>query len=509
VPSLQALPQAPDLAVVVTPARTVPALVADAGARGVPNLLVLSAGFAEVGPDGQKLQDEMLSAARQHGIRLIGPNSLGSCAPRSGLNATFARTSARPGSVALVSQSGAVVAALLDTAWAAGFGFSSVVTTGDGSDVQFAELLDFLAMDPETRSIALYVEACSDRAGSCPRFERPASMKPVVVLKAGRHTIGSNAALSHTGALAGNDRAWDTALRRCGAIRIREYDQLLVASETLAGGRMPQGSRLAILTNGGGPGVLAADAVADQGAVLAELSDAGALRSTRCCPRPGRMPTRSTSVGRRGSVAFGARLRNRCVGPRQRRCAGRVLSDGAGRRSGRGAGLAWSDRRHPQAGRSGVARRRGCRRGTRGVQGGGHRIAGQSRAWGGKRSRSWPSTCATASSDCSCRPRSIRRRPVPRALDIGRSRQIVDAVRSSGRNVLNEDEAKAMLAACGIEVAQGRLATSAAQARELAEQIGFPRRVEGARRRRHAQERSGRRAAVAEERRRGRARLAS
>jgi acetyltransferase len=473
VPSLAALKEVPDLAVVVTPARTVPALVAEAGARGVPNMLVLSAGFAEIGPEGQKLQDEMLRAARRHGVRLIGPNCLGLMRPSIGLNATFARTSARPGSVALVSQSGAVALALLDYAWAAGFGFSSVVTTGDGSDVEFAEVLDFLAMDAETRSIALYVEGVHNPRLFLSAVRAAASVKPVIVLKAGRHTIGSNAALSHTGAMAGNDRVWESALRRVGAIRIREYDQLFVASEALAAGRMPKGSRLAIVTNGGGPGVLAADAVADKGAVLAGLSAEGRAALDALLP-----PTWS-----HGNPVD-------------------VIGDADPQRLARAFEIVALDPDN-----DGVlvlfcptvrASAQDAARALIGPITGTHKpvipawLGGEDAAKGravfkdaGLAVQVSPEHGVEAFTFLAqhVRNRELRLQlpppvdPAPagsRPLDIAAARQIVEAVRASGRNVLGEDEAKSMLAACGIEVAQGRLATSAAQARELAEQIGFP-----------------------------------
>jgi len=262
------LPAVPDLAVVVTPAAAVPGVVEQAGACGVAGVLVLSAGFAESGPAGAQLQGRAIAAARAAGVRLIGPNCLGLMRPSIGLNATFARTAARPGNIGLVSQSGAIAAALLDYAWSAGFGFSSVVTTGDGADVEFADVVDFLALDPETRSIILYVEGVHRPRQFLSSLRAAASIKPVIVLKAGRHAAGSKAAFSHTGALAGNDAVFDTALRRTGAIRIQRYPQLFSASEALLSGRLPRGSRLAVLTNGGGPGVLAADA----GLSLAALS---------------------------------------------------------------------------------------------------------------------------------------------------------------------------------------------------------------------------------------------
>jgi len=473
VPSLQALPHAPDLAIVVTPARTVPALVADAGARGVPNMLVLSAGFAEIGPEGQKLQDELLAAARRHGVRLIGPNCLGILRPSIGLNATFARTSARPGSVALVSQSGAVACALLDYAWAAGFGFSSVVTTGDGSDVEFAELLDFLAMDSETRSIALYVEGVHNPRLFLSAVRAAAGVKPVVVLKAGRHTVGSKAALSHTGAMAGNDRVWETALRRSGAIRIREYDQLFVASETLAGGRMPKGSRLAILTNGGGPGVLAADAVADQGVVLAKLSDTARSALDAVLPPtwshgnpvdvigdadPQRLARAfevlAADSGNDGVLVLFCPTVRACAQEAARALLAPVAA------TPKPVVLAWLGQEDAAKGRA-VFKEAG--------------LASQTSPENGVEAFSF-----LAQHVCNRELRLQLPPPVDPAppgskpLDIAAARQIVEAVRKSGRNVLGEDEAKSVLAACGIEVAQGQLATSSAQARELAEKIGFP-----------------------------------
>ncbi|MFN7780787.1 MAG: GNAT family N-acetyltransferase [Betaproteobacteria bacterium] len=273
-PSLAQLPAAPDLAVVVTPAHTVPDLVDEAGDRGIRSLLVLSAGFAEMGAEGKRLQELALARARARGIRLLGPNCLGIMRPEIGLNATFARTPARPGSVALVSQSGAVVAALLDYAWTAGFGFSSVISTGGGSDVEFSEILDFLSLDSATRSIVLYIEGVHDARAFTSSVRAAASVKPVVVLKVGRHITGQRAAMSHTGALVGDDAVFDVAFRRMGAIRVDEYTQMYAAAEALATGRLPRpnpANRLAILTNGGGPGVLAADATTDAEVVLAKL----------------------------------------------------------------------------------------------------------------------------------------------------------------------------------------------------------------------------------------------
>jgi acetyltransferase len=274
-PSLQSLPAVPDLVVIVTPARTVPRLIDDAGARGVRAVLVLSTGFAESGDEGRRLQDLALTRARALGIRLLGPNCLGIMRPEIALNASLARTAARPGTVALVSQSGAVVAALLDYAWSAGFGFSSVISTGAGPDIEFSEILDYLALDAATRSIVLYVEGVHDARAFMSSIRAAASVKPVVVLKVGRHMTGRKAAMSHTGALVGDDAVFDIALKRGGAIRVDAFNQMFAAAESLATGRLPRGlpgNRLAILTNGGGPGVLAADATADADVQLARVS---------------------------------------------------------------------------------------------------------------------------------------------------------------------------------------------------------------------------------------------
>ena len=289
--SMEALPEVPDLIVLVTPARTVPDLIDAAGRLGVRAALVLSAGFAESGVDGRALQDDVLRRARRAGVRVIGPNCVGLLRPSLGLNATFARCGARAGSVALVSQSGAVVAAALDYAAGAGFGFSSVVSTGAGADVDFPDVLDFLALDTETRSIVLYIEGVHDARAFLSSVRAAASAKPVIVLKVGRHLAGSNAAMSHTGAVVGNDAVFAAALRRAGAIRVHAFDQLFAAAQTLAAGRLPRAvaerSRLAILTNGGGPGVLAADTVVDNdahGVRLARLSERALERLNAVLP---------------------------------------------------------------------------------------------------------------------------------------------------------------------------------------------------------------------------------
>src|SRR5579859_1247376 len=265
------LPEKPDLAVIATPARTVPVILRDAGAAGIKAAVVLSSGFAEAGPEGAALQKEMLDIARAGGVRLLGPNCLGVMRTDVGLNATFARSYAHPGKLALVSQSGALCGAILEWANASRVGFSSVVSLGAAADVDFGEVLDFLSADVATEAILLYVEGIHDARRFLSALRATARTKPVIVLKVGRYASGGKAASSHTGALVGSDAVFDAALRRGGAVRVKTYIQLFAAARVLANARFPQGERLAIVTNGGGPGVVAADSATENGLPLAEL----------------------------------------------------------------------------------------------------------------------------------------------------------------------------------------------------------------------------------------------
>ena len=265
------LPSPVDLAVVVTPARTVPQIVREAGAAGIRGAVVLTSGFAETGAAGRRLQDELLAAAREARVRVLGPNCIGVMRTDAGLNATFARGNALPGPLALVSQSGAICGAILDWATRAGIGFTSMVSLGGAADVDFGEVLDFLVGDVATEAILLYVEGVHDARRFVSAVRAASRVKPVIALKVGRYLSGSRAASSHTGALVGSDAVFEAALRRAGAVRVRTYTQLFAAARALASGVRPAGERLAIVTNGGGPGVVAADSAAENGVPLAQL----------------------------------------------------------------------------------------------------------------------------------------------------------------------------------------------------------------------------------------------
>lgn len=272
-PDVASLPVTPELAVIATPPATVPGIVAELGARGTRAAVVITAGFAEAcGGDGEALQQAMLDAARPYALRIVGPNCLGILVPGIGLNASFAHLSPRPGRLAFVTQSGATVTAILDWAEARGIGFSHLVSLGDMADVDFGDMLDYLANDRDTHAILLYIEAVCDGRKFMSAARAAARVKPVIVVKAGRHAAGARAAASHTGALAGSDAVYDAVFRRAGMLRVFTLEELFDAAETLGMGCRPRGDRLAILTNGGGAGVLAADAVVDAGARLAEPS---------------------------------------------------------------------------------------------------------------------------------------------------------------------------------------------------------------------------------------------
>ena len=270
-PNLAAVPDKVELAVIATPAATVPNLVRECVERGVAAAIIISAGFAELGAVGRKLEDEIRGLARGK-MRIVGPNCLGIIHPPSNLNASFAASMAAPGQVALLSQSGAICTAILDWARQAHVGFSSFVSVGSMLDVDFADLIDHFADDPATRSIVLYMESIGDVRKFLSAARSASRTKPVIVVKAGRHEAGARAAASHTGALAGADAVFDAAFRRAGVLRVETVPDLFHMSEILAMQPPPRGADLAIITNAGGPGVMATDALMLAGGQLAPLS---------------------------------------------------------------------------------------------------------------------------------------------------------------------------------------------------------------------------------------------
>jgi len=268
VPRLADLPFTPELVVISTPAATVPGLVAEAVAVGARAAVIVTAGLGQ-GPGS--LLEQVRDIARPAGLRIVGPNCLGVMSPHAGLNVSFGAHSPLPGDLALVSQSGAIAAGLVEWGRARSVGFSAVVSLGDALDVDFGDLLDWFAQDHRTRAILLYIESIRDARKFMSAARAAARSKPVVVIKSGRHAPGARAAATHTGALAGSDAVYDAAFRRAGLLRVQAMDELFAAAETLGHIHAAPGRRLAILTNGGGIGVLAVDRLVDLGGSLAAL----------------------------------------------------------------------------------------------------------------------------------------------------------------------------------------------------------------------------------------------
>ena len=263
-----------DLAVIATPAKSIPSIVEACGERGIGMMLILSAGFRETGPEGRKLEDRVTQMVRRYGIRLMGPNCLGIIRPDIGLNITFGNNNARPGSLAFVSQSGAICTAILDWAEKNDIGFSAVVSSGIAADLGFGDYLDYLVSDPATKAILLYIEGINDSRRFMSALRAAARIKPVIALKVGRHAAGAEASMSHTGALVGSDETFSAALARSGVLRVETVGQLFAAAKALSSlhHRGPS-ERLVIVTNGGGPGVMAADRATDRGIELASLGE--------------------------------------------------------------------------------------------------------------------------------------------------------------------------------------------------------------------------------------------
>jgi acetyltransferase len=270
---VSALPLIPDLAVICTPAVTVPGLIGTLGEAGTRAAVVLSAGLREAKDEtGQSLSAQMLQKARPHLLRIVGPNCLGMVNSASKVNASFSPTSARAGDIAFITQSGAIATAVLDWAEPRGIGFSSFLSIGDAADVDAGDLLDYLGSDPGTRAILLYLEQITSSRKFMSAARAAARNKPVILIKAGRGTEGAAAAASHTGALAGSDEVYDAAIRRSGMLRVDTIQDLFNAAETLGRGRPKPGDPLTVLTNGGGAGVMAADALASRNGKLTVLS---------------------------------------------------------------------------------------------------------------------------------------------------------------------------------------------------------------------------------------------
>jgi acetyltransferase len=270
--TVEQIPEPIDLAVIATPAKTVPDIVEQCGKAGVKGIIIISAGFKEIGPEGKALEDKILEIKKKYSLRIIGPNCLGVIRPSIKLNATFISKTPKPGNIAFISQSGALGSAILDWAIHENIGFSNFVSIGSMIDVDFGDLIDYFGTDPQTRSILMYIEGLTDARKFMSAARHFARTKPIIVVKTGKYTESAKAAASHTGSLTGEDIIYDAAFKRAGIVRVDEIEDLFNCAEVLGTQPLPKGPNLAIITNAGGPGVMATDALIAKGGKLAKLS---------------------------------------------------------------------------------------------------------------------------------------------------------------------------------------------------------------------------------------------
>jgi acetyltransferase len=469
-PDVGALPAAPDLAVICTPAATVPGIIAALGARGTRAAVILSAGLG-AGSDGRgvTLCQAALEAARPYLLRILGPNCLGLLVPSIGLNASFAHTSALPGRLAFVSQSGALVTGVLDWAKSRGIGFSRFISLGDGADVDFGDVLDYLASDNHTQSILLYMEDVRHARKFMSAARAAGRSKPTVVLKSGRVAEGARAAASHSGALAGADAVYDAAFRRAGMLRVLSTEELFGAAETLAHARRALGDRLAILTNGGGPGVMATDQLVCGGGTLATLS-AGTIERLDA-QLPGAWPRANPVdiIGDAPAERYHDALQVLLEDPQIDavlliHCPTAIVPS---------ADIA----------RALVPLARNTSRNIFGCWLGGDALAEARRIWAG----AGLPTYDTPEDAVEAFLRAARYRrnqqllmqvppaaPSGQEADRAKARELVRECLGQGREMLSEPESKALMAAYGIPVVETRSVRSAAEAVHAAGQIGFP-----------------------------------
>jgi len=270
--TVEQIPEPVDLAVIATPAKIVPDIVEQCGKAGVKGIIIISAGFKEIGPEGKALEDKIQEIKKKYGLRIIGPNCLGVIRPSIRLNATFVDKMPKPGNIAFISQSGALGSAILDWAIHENIGFSNFVSIGSMIDVDFGDLIDYFGTDPKTRSILMYIEGLTDARKFMSATRHFARTKPIIVVKTGKYTESAKAAASHTGSLTGEDIIYDAAFKRAGIVRVDEIEDLFNCAEVLGTQPLPKGPNLAIITNAGGPGVMATDALIAKGGKLAKLS---------------------------------------------------------------------------------------------------------------------------------------------------------------------------------------------------------------------------------------------
>jgi acetyltransferase len=467
--SVSAIPVPVDLAVVATPATTVLDVVHDCADARVKSAVIISAGFRETGADGLALEQQILAVARRSGMRLIGPNCLGIMNPLIGLNATFAADAAHPGNVAFLSQSGALCTSILDWSIRENVGFSAFVSVGSMLDVGWGDLIDYFADDPNTDSIVMYMESIGDARSFLSAAREVALSKPIIVIKAGRTEAAAKAAASHTGSLAGSDAVLDAAFRRSGVLRVERISDLFYLAEILSKQPRPQGPRLTIVSNAGGPAVMATDALIASGGQMAQLSPETIRALNGVLPKHWSHQNPIDIIGDAGADRYAAAME---IVARDPNTDGFLIILSP---QGMTKPTEIAERLKPFAKLTGKP--------VLASWMGGSQVAAGQRILqdAGIATFPFPDTAARLFHDMwrySSNLQSLYETPAypkdTEDIDVGRAQAVIDTVRGGGRELLTEVESKEVLAAYGIPVPITRLATSAAEAVRLAAEIGYP-----------------------------------
>lgn len=470
-PKIADIPESVDLAVIVTPAVTVPGIIADCAKAGVKAAVIISAGFKETGDAGVELERRVLEEARRGKMRIIGPNCLGVMRPPTGLNATFAGKIARAGSVGFISQSGALCTAVLDWSLRENVGFSAFISVGSMLDVGWGDLIDYLGDDPKTQSIVMYMETIGDARSFLSAAREVALSKPIIVIKPGRTDGAARAAASHTGSLTGSDDVLDAAFRRSGVLRVNSIAEVFYMAEVLAKQPRPKGPRLTILTNAGGPGVLAVDALLMNGGELAELSKETLDALNQILPLAWSHNNPIDVLGDAGAERYAKALEIAAKDPKTDGLlvilTPQAMTDATqtaeqlkpyAKTSGKPVIASWM-------GGADVAR--------------GEEILNHADI----PTFPYPDTAArmfaymwgyTYALRGLYETPSLSGREDVDAPDVARATKLINGVRKSGRSLLTEFESKQLLAAYGIPTVDTRIAKDEAEAAKLAAEIGYP-----------------------------------
>lgn len=457
-----------DLAVIVTPARTVPGIIEECARVGVKGAIIISAGFKERGPEGVELERQILEQARQARIRIIGPNCLGIMSPINGLNATFAGAMARPGNVGFISQSGALCTAVLDWSLKENVGFSAFVSVGSMLDVGWGDLIEYLGDDARTKSIVCYMETIGDARAFMSAAREVAFTKPIIVIKAGRTEAAAQAAASHTGSLTGSQEVLEAAFRRSGVLSVSRIAELFYMAEVLSKQPRPVGPRLTILTNAGGPGVLATDALIGGGGELAPIPDDIMAQLNELLPEHWSHGNPIDILGDADPTRYAKSIEIAAKNPNSDGLLVVVTPQGMTNPTQTAEGLKQYAK---TTGKPVLAS----------WMGGAEVAAGENILNNsGVPTFSYPDTAAQVFNymwQYSSNLRDLYETPTAdptTILDAARASKIVTDARKTGRTLLDEYESKQLLAAYGIPTVRTEIATSPEEAVRLAEEMSYP-----------------------------------